>query len=207
MKIRFYVTQKSLAAAGLYVAYLQNKTQGIFVEGSYVCLAALSQTGTQLYFEDTEIADERIWLAVVKMSVRSGEKSLLVYGDYSAERWFASISPYTLGDTKSVIELTTKTMMTVPELESIYHELVHGKHLPQAAVRDQVLTSRQVADLVMDLGHIELPHWLSIIQGAQNAVLDASNGMRLLSRRVHELEVLLQKNGIDPQSGVHMITS
>lgn len=183
-KIRFHVSSESLKKNDLRVCSGDKESKTIYGHGNS-WIAEAYPDGCYLYFSAPDIRDERLLSSVCFMTIMEYARVLLVEGKYSGKGWSATME-LSGGGKKTLIQMYADGL-SVEEMQRIYRELTEGKYLPSVILKDQLLTSKQVEEIVLgDDGR--RVHWLSVVQSAQDTLLRSARAVEMSDRLVADLE-------------------
>lgn len=198
MKVRFYFSIESLHANSLYIA---SPKVGYCVSlrgtGEMVAEAIPDGSYFYTYTDGQKLPNARLKACVSHMTIQTFEKARLTEGVYKGDCWEAEAKEHGHEQTRVDISMTGSD---VEKLKGVYQKIVTGQLLPSYVVKDRMLTSEQVADIVCGDGSRE--HWLNVVQGAQDAMTKTFKHINAIQAQMAalvaknaELEALIASQG------------
>ena len=198
MRVRYYFSTFSAEQQGLIV-HRSGTDFGVYYRDSGTMIAEAWPEGVHYYTTNEDngnLPDARLQAAVSFMSIQTYVDAHLVIGDYNDHDWEARLSRQ--GE-RTVVNLKV-TGNDTKKAKGICQKLINGQLLPSYTVKDQVLTSEQVATIVYGNGDRE--HFLSVVQGAQDAMTRTFEHIKVIQAQMAalvaknaELEALVTSQG------------
>lgn len=199
--VRFHFTQASLKQEGCHVVTLSVKNDIMCRIFSDDISAVVRQVGAYYLIDSADLPAE-LMPAVVKITARlsGGLDENASACHYSGDGWHAELIPG--GGRRGEAFTTVLFSVEGNDLElmrKVHHVFLMGQLMPSLQYRGVDLSSNAVADLIMNFGYVDLVHWKSVVQEAQDVVIGASRIVEALMLQIADLKQQLQDAGVPPR--------